>query len=125
MLIHQLKTHLQKIMLIDKIEFRAYMDRILDRFDLIDDKLERLIKQKICLDGEDLLDNQDLLQVLKISHRTLQRYRTSGNLPYQKMNGKIYYKLSDVNRFIREVFEQEKGRCAKQRQITPRNAKRQ
>ena len=112
-------------MIIDKQEFRAYMDRLIDRFDLLDEKLEQLIKKKACLDGEDLLDNQDLLQVLKISHRTLHRFRSSGELPYVKMNGKIYYKLSDVNRFIREVFEQEKGRCAKQRQITPRNAKRQ
>lgn len=110
-------------MLIDKQEFRAYMDRLINRFDLLDEKLEQLIKKKTCLDGEDLLDNQDLLQVLKISYRTLQRFRSSGDLPYVKMNGKIYYKLSDVNRFIREVFEAGSVRCAKQRQIAPCNAK--
>lgn len=110
-------------MIIDKQEFRAYMDRLIDRFDLLDEKLEQLIKKKTCLEGEDLLDNQDLLQVLKISHRTLQRYRSSGDLPYLIMRGKIYYKLSDVNRFIREVFEADSGRTAKHRQIAPRNAK--
>ena len=110
-------------MLIDKEGFRSYMERLIDRFDLIDDKLERIIKRKTCLDGEDLLDNQDLLQVLKISHRTLQRYRSSGELPFFKMKGKIYYKLSDVNRFIREVFEGTMGRCAKQSQIAPRTDK--
>ena len=110
-------------MLIDKQEFRAYMDRLIERFDLMDEKMDRLIKKKTCLDGEDLLDNQDMLQLLKISHRTLQRFRSSGKLPYFKMNGKIYYKLSDANRFIREVFEGDSGRCAKQRQIEPRKAK--
>ncbi len=110
-------------MLIDKQEFRAYMDRIIDRFDMLDDKIERLIKSKHLIDGEDILDNQDVLQVLKISCRTLQRFRTSGDLPYFKMNGKTYYKLSDVNRFIREIFEAKPGRYAKQRQIAPRNAK--
>ncbi|OPZ31691.1 MAG: Helix-turn-helix domain protein [Bacteroidetes bacterium ADurb.BinA174] len=112
-------------MLIDKQEFRAYMDRLIERFDLMDEKMDRLIKKKTCLDGEDLLDNQDMLQLLKISHRTLQRFRSSGELPYFKMNGKIYYKLSDVNRFIREVFEGDTVRCAKQRQIEPRKAKKQ
>ncbi|MDO5523623.1 MAG: helix-turn-helix domain-containing protein [Bacteroidia bacterium] len=99
------------------------MDRLIDRFDLLDDKLERLINRKACLDGEDLLDNQDMLQVLNISSRTLQRYRSSGELPYIKLNGKIYYKLSDANRFIREIFEGNLGRCAKQSQIAPRKDK--
>ena len=110
-------------MLIDKQEFRAYMERIIDRFDMLDDKMERLIKSKHIIDGEDILDNQDVLQALKISCRTLQRFRASGELPYFKMNGKICYKLSDVNRFIREIFEAKPGRYAKQRQIAPRDAK--
>lgn len=107
---------------IDKQEFRAFMDRLLDRFDMLDEKLEKLGRSRSRLDGEELLDNQDLLIALKISDRTLQRFRSSGGLPYFKMNGKIYYKLSDVNRFIREIFETD-GRTAKQRQITPRDAK--
>ena len=32
-------------------------------------------------DGERLLDNYDLCRMLNISKRTLQRYRTSGELP--------------------------------------------
>lgn len=108
---------------IDKQEFRAFMDRIIDRFDMLDEKLERIIKKKTCLDGEDLLDNQDVLQALKISERTLQRFRSSGELPYYTLHGKSYYKLSDVNRFIREIYEAKPGRTAKQRQIPPRNAK--
>lgn len=107
---------------IDKIEFHAGIERIIDRMDLLDEKMEQLIRRHHCIEGEELLDNQDLLLTLKVSHRTLQRYRTSGELPYFRMNGKIYYKLSDVNRFIREIFEAKPGRTAKQHQITPKKS---
>ena len=46
----------------------------------------------------------DLLQMLKISNRSLQRYRSIGKLPYYTISGKLYYKLSDVHQFIRESF---------------------
>jgi hypothetical protein len=61
-------------------------------------------KQRNTIDGEELLDNQDLLQMLKISSRSLQRYRSVGKLPYYTISGKLYYKLSDVHQFIRESF---------------------
>lgn len=89
---------------IDRMEFIAWMNRIMDRFDLIGDHVEGLNKNHHNIDGEELLDNQDLLQMLKISNRTLQRYRSSGKLPYYTISGKIYYKLSDVHQFIRECF---------------------
>lgn len=89
---------------IDRMEFIAWMNRIMDRFDLIGDHVESLNKNRHNIDGEELLDNQDLLQMLKISNRTLQRYRSSGKLPYYTISGKIYYKLSDVHQFIRECF---------------------
>ncbi|GBU08425.1 hypothetical protein AwDysgo_17560 [Bacteroidales bacterium] len=57
------------------------------------------------MDGYDLLDNQDLIGLLKVSHRTLQRFRSDGKLPYCKYKGKAYYKLTDVHQFIREYFE--------------------
>ena len=108
---------------IDKLEFRSYMDNFIERIDLLDEKLENLLRRKKCDTGEELLDNQDLLFELNVSARTLQRFRSSGQLPYYTINGKIYYKLSDVNRFIREVFEAKSGRNARHRQVTPRNAK--
>ena len=64
----------------------------------------RFTKKRNSIDGEELLDNQDLLQMLKISNRSLQRYRSIGKLPYYTISGKLYYKLSDVHQFIRESF---------------------
>ena len=89
---------------IDKMEFVAWMERIMDRFDMLSSYMNDLQKKNSSIDGEELLDNQDLLQMLKISSRSLQRYRSTGKLPYYTISGKLYYKLSDVHQFIRESF---------------------
>jgi hypothetical protein len=89
---------------IDRMEFISWMERIMDRFDILNEHINENQKKRNNIDGEELLDNQDLLQMLKISNRSLQRYRSSGKLPYYTISGKIYYKLSDVHQFIRDSF---------------------
>ncbi len=89
---------------IDRMEFFSWMERIMERFDLMGAHIRELEKKRGSIDGEELLDNQDILQMLKISSRSLQRYRSSRRLPYYTISGKIYYKLSDVHQFIRESF---------------------
>lgn len=89
---------------IDRMEFIAWMERILERFDLLKENISDMQKGRNSIDGEELLDNQDLLQMLKISHRSLQRYRSTGKIPYYTISGKLYYKLSDVHQFIRDSF---------------------
>jgi hypothetical protein len=89
---------------IDRMEFLAWMERIMDRFDILKEHINDVQKNRKNIDGEELLDNQDLLQMLKISSRSLQRYRSFGKLPYYTISGKIYYKLSDVQQFIRDSF---------------------
>ena len=42
------------------------------------------------------LDNQDVMQTLHISKRTLQTFRDNGTLPYSKVGGTFYYKVSDI-----------------------------
>lgn len=89
---------------IDRMEFIGWMERIMERFDLLTELVNDTKNQPASIDGEELLDNQDLLQMLKISTRSLQRYRSSGKLPYYTISGKLYYKLSDVHQFIRDSF---------------------
>lgn len=89
---------------IDRIEFIAWMERIMTRFDILSEKVKENQNQLITVDGEQLLDNQDVLQMLKISSRSLQRYRSDKKLPYYTISGKLYYKLSDVHQLIRDSF---------------------
>ena len=96
-------------MYIDKENFEAWMERIMYRFDKQDKKLEKMSQQRNMLDGEILFDNQDLCQLLNVSKRTLQRYRSSGELPFHTLYQKTYYKESDVHKFIRENFNKKRG----------------
>lgn len=89
---------------IERMEFIAWMERIMDRFDILSESVKETQRQKTAIDGEELLDNQDVLHILKISNRSLQRYRSEKKLPYYTISGKLYYKLSDVHQFIRESF---------------------
>jgi hypothetical protein len=50
------------------------------------------------------IDNQDVLQILHISKRTLQTFRDNGTLPYSKIKGKFYYKVSDVEQLLQDNY---------------------
>lgn len=89
-------------MYVDRDDFVAWMERIMDNFERIEKKVDRLSNVRNCLDGEQLLDNQDLMMITKMSSRTLQRYRKKGILPYINKDGKNFYRASDVHKFIRE-----------------------
>jgi predicted DNA-binding transcriptional regulator AlpA len=81
-----------------------WFERFMLRFDRLDKYLERMALKEKLLEGERLLDNQDVCQLLNISKRTLQRYRSSGELPYQMIYHKTFYKESDVEAFIKANF---------------------
>lgn len=46
------------------------------------------------------LDNQDLCELLHVSPRSLQRYRSEGVLPYKMMHKKAYYTKEGVIKFL-------------------------
>jgi hypothetical protein len=84
--------------------FEDWMRKLVDSLELTNKKIDRLLNQQACLEGDALLDNQDLIGMLKVSHRTLQRYRSQGKLPYCNLSGKSFYKLTDVQKFIDNQF---------------------
>ena len=69
-------------------------------------KLEELCKDvrvlrnadKVLPEDDNLLDNQDLCLLFKVSIKTLQRYRAIGVLPYFTISGKVYYKATPVRK---------------------------
>lgn len=95
---------------IDRIEFLAWMERIMQRFDILMEMTSIGGNQHTQIDGEEFLDNQDVMQMLKISPRSLQRYRSEGRLPFYTISGKLYYKLSDVHQLLRESLTVPKTR---------------
>ena len=72
------------------------------RFDGIENKLDRMIRVKDAMDGDKLLDNQDLCLLLGITKRSLARYRQKKLIPYYQGDRKTYYKASDVKDFLKK-----------------------
>jgi len=93
---------------IEDNKFDEGMDRILALLE----ELRKLLKAKNRLNGENLLDNQDLCFLLKLSKRSLQRYRSSGLLPFVQVAGKIFYLESEVEKFIRMNIDNKNGKDA-------------
>jgi hypothetical protein len=92
-------------MFIENRDFEAWMKRIMERFDHLENKIDKPDEQAQkaqTIDGERLYDNQDLCLLFNVCKRTLQRYRTLGWLPYKRIDQKAYYMESDVKKFIEE-----------------------
>jgi hypothetical protein len=93
-------------MFIDKDHFDGWMRRIMERFDTIErlNQPDAPENRTLMPDGEGLMDNTDLCRMLNVSKRTLQRYRTDGELPYKMIYHKTYYSESDVVKFVEKHF---------------------
>ena len=95
----------EAIMYIDNDDFSVWMQKLYA-------KLEELCKDvrvlrnadKVLPEDDNLLDNQDLCLLFKVSIKTLQRYRAIGALPSFTISGQVYYKASDVREFIKARF---------------------
>ncbi len=75
--------------------------QLMERFDKIEKMLERQNKMKECLDGDTLLDNYDLSKLLGVTHRTLARYRQKKLIRYYMIDGRTYYKASEINDYLK------------------------
>lgn len=101
--------------LLDKETFVSWMERLVERFDRLDDTKNEEIPSRPMIDGIPLLDNQDVCQILKISKRTLQRYRTSKTLPYHMVYHKTWYKEDEVQEFLITHFDENHKRMRKRK----------
>ena len=50
------------------------------------------------------LDGQDVMSMLHISPRTLQRLRSNGTLPFIKCGRKIFYRKADLERMMNDHY---------------------
>lgn len=93
-------------MYLDNQDFLNWMEKLSKKLTDIGQDLKSLINTKeVFTDDKKILDNQDLAFLLKVSYRTLQRYRTGGKLPYFMIAHKTYYRTVDVRNFVREHMD--------------------
>lgn len=91
-------------MYIDNEILERMIVTIVEGFDRIEKKLDRMNRLKDCLEGDTLLDNCDLAQLLGVTQRTIARYREKGLIRYYQtdVNGKNFYRSSEIQEFLRQ-----------------------
>ena len=82
------------------------LKKIMERFDRIDEKLQVKKQEVHPLDGDRLIDNQDMCLLLGITKRTLARYRQKKLIRYYTIRGKVWYKASEVAEFLKKKGKQ-------------------
>lgn len=85
------------------IELKAY-EEIIGMLDEINVR----VKEKENEPKEKWLDNQELMQLLKISKRTAQHYRDSGLISFSQVGNKLYYRLSDIEELLNSHYKKGK-----------------
>lgn len=74
--------------------------QILDGLNSINSKIEKSLNPS----HEQFIDNQEFIQMMKVSKRTAQTWRDEGKISFSQVGGKIYYKLSDVETLLKSHY---------------------
>ena len=70
--------------------------------------LEHIQKSRLETFKDEWIDGQDVMQSLHISKRTLQTLRDRKKLPYSRIGGKFYYKISDMQQILEANYQPSK-----------------
>ena len=87
---------------IDNEILERLIGTMVEGFARIEKKLDQVKRLKECMNGDRLLDNVDLAELLGVSQRTLARYRKEGKIKYYSVekNGKSFYLASEIQEFL-------------------------
>ena len=113
------RNHIELMAHLDRLEQKVQKDSLLihllvEQNNGLQEQLEKVTQLLISQQGltvpkpiedsplhqDQWLDNQDLSQLLHVSIRSLQRYRSEGILPYKMMHKKAYYTKEGVMDFL-------------------------
>ncbi|MBU8882371.1 DNA-binding protein [Flavobacteriaceae bacterium JJC] len=80
-----------------------------DQFSELVTKINELIEKferGTAAHRETFVDNKKFLEIMGVSQRTGQAWRDEGKIAFSQVGKKIYYKMSDVEKFLNEHHNQ-------------------
>jgi len=83
--------------------------QLTQEFDVIKAYILALKKSRLDKFKETWIDGQVVMQTLHISKRSLQSLRDNGTLPHSRINGKFYYKVSDIEQLLEKNYSAPKS----------------
>lgn len=86
------------------VAFFESLDRMLDDVEYMARNCRPTLR------GERFLTDKELAQRLRVSRRTLQEYRTNGQIAYILLGGKVLYRESDIEKMLNEAYKESLGK---------------
>ncbi len=81
------------------VKFIKSIDKMLDGLETL------AVNNKPMFNGERYITDKELSERLKVSSRTSQTWRDKGKIDYVKLEGKVIYAESAVQRFLDERYQ--------------------
>ena len=77
-----------------------------EQFQEINNRLDEISKHLTGkqTDPDQFVDNNDFLQLMKISKRTAQNWRDEGKIAFSQVGGKIYYRYGDIEELLKQHY---------------------
>ncbi|HEY8658709.1 MAG TPA: helix-turn-helix domain-containing protein [Hanamia sp.] len=72
------------------------LETIVDMLESLTSKVDNIQQPT----GDKWLDNDEFITYLRISKKTAQQYRDKGMIEFSQVGAKIYYKFSEINKFL-------------------------
>lgn len=85
-------------------EFFDFIKSISDDLIYIKSYLKDLNTQPVEKFSDRWIDGQEVMLTLHISKRTLQSLRDTNVLPFSRINGKFFYKVSDIDQLLESNY---------------------
>ena len=81
----------------------VFIDQIKKMIDMLDKMPQN---PRCAINDEYYLTDAELSKILRVSRRTLQEYRTKGDIPYYIIVGKVLYRESDIQKWLEKYYRQ-------------------
>ena len=89
--------------------FYDQAEKVLKRIDEQVTLIVANMKMGGILDPENIIfNNQEMMKLMDVSKRTLQEWRDKNTIGFSKINSKFYYKLSDIQKLLKENYTPKK-----------------
>jgi len=88
----------------ETVELHALLRQYSTENELLKGELNRARFEKAKQPGFDWVDGKEAMKLLYISKRTLQNWRDNNTLGYSSLNGKYYYRRSEIDRLLKKNY---------------------
>lgn len=109
------EADIRKKMLDDEAMIESLRE-VTRKHDELNKQLEILIaglKENRKIPDDPFFSNEEFMELMNISVRTSQLWRDQGMIGFSQINGKIYFKMSDIQKLLSDNYHKSKKQASK------------